>query len=414
MNHAAFTPPPPPTSVDAPTAGPVSESERIGSLDVLRGIALLGMFVVHFTNQAAEASGAGATWQRLVGLLFEGRFWTMFGILFGAGFAIQLRRAEAHGDHFVPRYLRRLFVLAAFGFITEAGFGYSILLNYFLWGVALLFVRKWSTRALIVLLLVCAESFSVYYIARTGYAVATTGSYPATVVGQPSTARVDAYNEIRDAMNSPHYLTVVRARIRRMLWNYLLTPLTFLPTSDFVFFLLGFLGVRLCLFERPQDHHRTIIGLMVFGAVSWAIWQWITPLYLPQMMSGTLLSKATIITVHQLIRVNWLSFTYIGAVLLLIASYPVWLCRLSAFAWTGRMALTNYMIQVAILDLTFSNYAFDASVHMLLAPFVAVALFAVDVAISRWWLTRFHYGPIEWIWRSATYARWQPLQQVTG
>jgi uncharacterized membrane protein len=92
--------------------------DRIEVLDVLRGIALLGMFLVHF-NDKATASDAGwgftAAYQRGVSLFFEERFWAMFAILFGVGFAVQLRRAEARGVGFGPTYARRLAALAGFG-----------------------------------------------------------------------------------------------------------------------------------------------------------------------------------------------------------------------------------------------------------------------------------------------------------
>jgi uncharacterized protein len=72
------------------------------------------------------------------------------------------------------------------------------------------------------------------------------------------------------------------------------------------------------------------------------------------------------------------------------------------------MALTNYMIQIAILDFTFSNYALGAQVRPLVGALMALALFFADALFSRWWLARFRYGPFEWLWRSATYATWQP------
>jgi uncharacterized protein len=72
------------------------------------------------------------------------------------------------------------------------------------------------------------------------------------------------------------------------------------------------------------------------------------------------------------------------------------------------MALTNYMMQVALLDLTFSKYALGLSITPLKGTIAALALFLADAAFSRWWLERHPYGPLEWLWRSATYARWQP------
>src|SRR5512139_115424 len=107
-------------SVPGPAApqGTSEALERLGVLDVLRGIALLGMYVVHFHNYSAARPGAdeNAPFEKALGtivsLFFDARFYTMFGMLFGAGFAIQLARADARGEAFVARYLRRLFLLA--------------------------------------------------------------------------------------------------------------------------------------------------------------------------------------------------------------------------------------------------------------------------------------------------------------
>jgi uncharacterized membrane protein YeiB len=81
------------------------------------------MFLVHFNDNAAHveaASGLTTIYQRTVSLFFEERFWTMFAILFGVGFAVQLRRAGARGRSFESFYLRRLAGLAAIGFIAHA------------------------------------------------------------------------------------------------------------------------------------------------------------------------------------------------------------------------------------------------------------------------------------------------------
>jgi uncharacterized protein len=82
----------------------------------------------------------------------------------------------------------------------------------------------------------------------------------------------------------------------------------------------------------------------------------------------------------------------------------------SAFA--GRMALTNYMMQIILLEVLFTPKGFGLTVP---APLVfpgAIALFALQVVLSRWWLSRFAAGPLEWIWRSFTYGRWQALRVV--
>ena len=115
-----------------------------------------------------------------------------------------------------------------------------------------------------------------------------------------------------------------------------------------------------------------------------------------------------------LIRKEWLSFAYIGGVLLVVSHSAQSLRRLAAFGWTGRMALTNYVLQCAIIDLMFSQYALALAMPPLVAAGTAIALFGFDALLSRWWLARFRYGPLEWLWRSATYARTQPWRIDRG
>jgi uncharacterized membrane protein YeiB len=104
----------------------------------------------------------------------------------------------------------------------------------------------------------------------------------------------------------------------------------------------------------------------------------------------------------QLIRPQWLAFTYIGIVLLLVTYSPGWQRRLAWFAPAGRMALTNYMTQVILLEVCFTPHGFGLTIPAVLVFPTAVALFAMQVRFSRWWLSQFRYGPLEWVWRCAT------------
>jgi uncharacterized protein len=194
-----------------------------------------------------------------------------------------------------------------------------------------------------------------------------------------------------------------------MRWFYA-RPFSFLPVNTFTLFLLGLIGLRLGLFDEPDRHRRLIAWIALFGALSWAISVWLFPA-LPAHTGGSVVRVMLMNRLQygfSLIREMWLAFTYIGVVLLLVARDPQWLRRLAMFAWTGRMALTNYMLQIAILDLTFAKYALGLSVTPLVGLTMAIALFVADALFSRWWLARFRYGPLEWLWRSVTYARWQP------
>src|SRR5262249_6966027 len=84
------------------------------------------------------------------------------------------------------------------------------------------------------------------------------------------------------------------------------------------------------------------------------------------------------------------------------------------FAATGRMALSNYLAQSVIFSVLF--YGFGFGLFGRLGPAVAALLglgtFAVQLVASDWWLLRFRFGPVEWLWRSLTYGRWQPMKRA--
>ena len=409
----------PPAIHSAATAntGPHTSSERIDVLDVLRGIALFGMYVVHFHDYAAEAAGdSPAAFVRginhLAGLFFDGRFYTMFGILFGVGFALQLRRADARGEQFVGRFLRRLAALAVFGIIAEGIFGYNVLFGYAAWGVPLLLVRRWPVRALLVLLVLCAASRPIYNISRVA------------VLGPD---RVNAANKVRSeafqaalaaherAEQADSWRTVVPARLRFMPAFH--RQWSLLPWGSFTLFLIGLIAFRLGIFDHPEAHRRLIIACAAAGVASWAFVWWVLPIgprppqVLPHDLTvGRMAATIARVNAFMLVRDAWLAFAYIGGVLLLVANDRAWIRRLAAFAWTGRMALTNYMTQVILLDSLFTPHGLGITVTPAMVPLGAITLFAAQAVLSRWWLARYHLGPLEWIWRSATYWRPQPMR----
>ena len=392
----------------------VTRTARVEALDILRGIALLGMILVHFNDRATDATSrlAGA-YQQAVILFFDERFWAMFGILFGAGFAVQLRRAEARGGAFAPVYLRRLLALAGFGVIAHAVFGYNVLLGYAVWGVPLLLVRRWSTRALVIALVVSAASGSIYTMARASVRVAAVGEANYRAEREALATANRTFSETnRAAQDAEDYSTVFRARLRHMAWFYR-QPYSFLPMNTLTLFLIGVIALRLGLFDRPEAHRRLLLAIAAFGVASWAADHWLLRGSPPDPSRPLLLDLGwmQITRGFGLIREMWLALAYIAGVLLLVAQNRVWLRRLRAFGWSGRMALTNYMLQIALLDLVFSRYLG----HLQLSPLQALAgglmLFAAGAVLSGWWLARYHFGPLEWLWRSITYNHRQPWRQ---
>ena len=104
---------------------------RLDVLDILRGLAIFGMILVHWHQRiGAEATGWQDAIAWAVWVLVEQKSWGTFAFLFGVGFAVLLRRLESRGEAVVPIYLRRLAALALFGVVAEVGFGFNVLFQY--------------------------------------------------------------------------------------------------------------------------------------------------------------------------------------------------------------------------------------------------------------------------------------------
>lgn len=360
---------------------PVEADERMHSLDILRGVALLGMFVVHFHVRSTEPGGVDDVVRTLIWRLVESKSHGAFALLFGAGFAVQLRRAEARATPFVGLYLRRLAVLALFGCAAHAFFGFNVLLGYAVWAVPLLLIRHWSTRALVATAVMSAMSVPLYSLAASR--LHSTG-------GPETAAAVNA--ALRAAEANGSYMALLEARVRHMAWFYS-QPFSFLPSVTLALFISGLLLVRHRVFEQVRSHTRLLGGMAVFGVLSWVTHNWLlgfSPL--------------------GLLRDQWLTFTYVAAALVLLDRRPALMRSLRGVAHAGRMALTNYLLQIAALDLLFSGYAIGLGhIRPVVGPVAAMACFLVVVVFSTWWLRYFRFGPAEWLWRSITYGRLQPM-----
>lgn len=311
-----------------------------------------------------------------------------------------LRRLEARQAAVIPIYLRRLATLAVFGMVAEVGFGFQILFSYACWGVALLVIRRWSTRALLITAVLAA-------CARPVLAELTALHTWWTGVATIPSARLALSQAVETAARQSDYVTLLSARWALFLGTLPHAWRDLLPDANLALFCIGLLAVRHRILDQPKHHVRLIVGWMAFGAFAWAT-SWLVLRNLPTLaVPGTTEPLASGLGVLQ---DQWLCFTYIGGVVLLLAYRPVWTARLAVFGWAGRMALTNYMVQAAVLDVLASGYGFGLKLRPYAYVPAAVLLFAAEAALSGVWLAHYRFGPLEWLWRTLTYARPQPLR----
>jgi len=137
------------------TPGPVAPASRIVEIDMVRGFALFGVLLVNMYNFGADSIAWNPPTDQVAfaikRVFFESKSWTLFSMLFGFGFALQLQRADARGLRVLPAYLRRLAVLFALGAAHALLFDGDILMLYAELGLGLLVVRRLPTRGLLFL-----------------------------------------------------------------------------------------------------------------------------------------------------------------------------------------------------------------------------------------------------------------------
>jgi uncharacterized protein len=171
-----------------------------------------------------------------------------------------------------------------------------------------------------------------------------------------------------------------------------------MPGATLALFIAGMLLVRHGVLEDPRAHPRVLGVMSVFGLVSWVADDWLLERWSLQPLA---------IVFHD----QWLTFAYVAVALWMLARWRGLVARLQLVANAGRMALTNYLLQIAALDVLFSGYAIGlGQVRPSIGLTAAIACFATEVFLSTQWLARFRLGPAEWLWRSTTYGRFEPMR----
>ena len=396
-------------SLTAPVV-PTQPQERLLSLDVLRAFALLGILVVNmgafnmpWWDTVMPETHWPAWWDRaalwIVDALFSGKFNSLFAFLFGVGFAIQIQRLS-RGGHSALVYLRRLGVLFLFG-VAHALLIWDgdVLHMYAILGVFLLLLRrvpdKW-VLGLIIAGLLMPTAVSTYYLFYYTPARADTDRGAMTTMREES-IRAYAHGSYWDA-------TIMRAKEMKFIYSdprgYFFYPQLFLTV------LLGFyVGRRNYIQEadqRPEFVRKVQWWSLAVGSVC----------------ALTFVIGLKFVVPFQPRPVNVLISTAYGyarpALMLFYASTLIRLLQsermrpwVAPLAFTGRMPLTNYLVQSVFCTLIFYGYGlgFYSKCGPALGLALSFAIFSLQIPWSRWWLRHYQFGPAEWLWRALTYGK---------
>lgn len=396
----------------------VQDTSRIQVADSLRGFALLGILFIHmmmfflagpFTpelNAMAVESELDSFLRAAIYWIALSKFYSIFAILFGFSFYIQLRNAKKRELDYNGLFLWRMAILAAFGLIHWSYYPGDILMLYALVGVLLLPLSYLSNRAL---LIIAAALF--VGLGRTVY-FALNASAPII----PYDWSLLYGNFVNAALNGS-FLDVAQTSYARMvifwdehinLWGRLYNTLSY--------FLLGFLVGRLGWLEDLDLHIRkfkialivSLGGTLLFGFLhikfiggAWDLW------------------SHSLDTWHSIYRFGIFDFFSLSLSVFYASGFilSAYFARnrgifryLSSY---GRTALTSFVTQSALSTFIFFNWGLGL-IHKLnvsecLYVFVIVA--TIQITFSHLWLERYKYGPLEWVWRSLTYRKWVTNQK---
>jgi uncharacterized protein len=392
---------------------PVTASERIVAVDIVRGFALWGVLLINMMNYASRSSGPiddFADWARQ--FFFEQKSWRLFSFLFGFGFALLMIRASDRGARFLPMYARRLALLLGFGFFNFLFYFGDILTPYALLGVVLIVFQRWSPRWI---LLVAALLLLVHPMdrtiqpeirldpeaaAETARVFAVAGSdYRGEEVRERVTGSVFAYWGVQARGFAQH-------ADPRGQWRGSETWLLF-----FAMFLLGlYAGKRRII--QDVERHRALIRRVFF---------WGLPLGLLAMTADWIFRDFVSAPLPWALRfakeavwaygASALSLSY-AAGLVLLSQQPRWKPILAPLGAMGQTALTVYLTQSIIFSTLFLGYGFGQYDRVGPAGIFGYAalIYAAQLAICVWWVKRFQFGPAEWLWRTLTYLRLQPMR----
>ena len=393
---------------------PVAAKDRYVSLDVLRGLAVLGILMVNaptffiywgameYPPAHMDVMGANADAWRIMTVFFEQKFVTIFSALFGAG--IMLIVGEAEGASTKLHYRRMLWLLAfglAHGFIFWFG---DILTAYALIGMLAVLFRRMSVIKLVL--------WGLALIALTNLIMVLN---EISMAQSPVMLEPSAFGVVPDAESLAMWVNAYQSgfwpsRVFNAIGNAVA------QLSSIIFFgprVLGVMLIGMALFKsgfllaRWSAGLYAALGVVCVGAGLPALWWASSRVVESGFAHDTLWIVGTMNAFASLV----VAFGY-ASLMMLISKFDVLKLVRAPFAAVGRMAFTNYLTQTFVMT-ALATGVIGAPLYGAIERheilYVVMSVWAVQLIISPIWLSVFRFGPFEWLWRSLSYGKLQPF-----
>jgi len=431
-------------TIDEPYVGPVRSKERFSSIDIVRGVALFGILLMNIVGfghglwyeefqQEGAAQGANLWSWIITSTFFEGTQRTLFSILFGAGVIILTSRAEKAGGGIgvADIYYRRNIWLIAFGMVNA----YLLLWDgdiLFFYGVVALFLFPMRNMlpkhlflvgalGLLALIGVYQYDASEVQTKQADYIEAQAVLDGGGELDEEQQEAIDSWEEALKDFNfdeesraeqienhATSYITLFKHHLPGItdLHGNILYRYLFLDVFSMMVIGMALLKLGVLTLERSTKFYWLMVLAGYGVGVPVSLWE------TNAVIAGGygIMSEVDTIWTYDIGRLGNAT-GHLGLLLLFVRSgWLSWLqVRLAA---VGRMALTNYIMHSLIAMVVFLRPGFGlyGRLERYELYYVVLAICVFQLLVSKPWLDRYRFGPLEWLWRSLTYLEKQPMR----
>lgn len=388
------------------TVLPIIETERTPIIDILRGWALLGVVLMNYVDyyylgielsKFKPADTLTAILMTTGNIVFSAKSWATLSFLFGYGFTTLIRNVNNKGINYYKFFSKRMFWLLIFGLLNSLFFFGDILKDYALMGIVLLLFSKASAKTAFV----CSLSLLLIIAPVTGAYISSLHLPSNFATLEPLLPHLKSHSlfDVFYFQLKGNYNFEVKAVGYLVIVHLLMLAL----------FLLGFAANKYQLFNKLSGKKR-YIKLTFFSALVAAIFLNILFLIVEKFK-------------WQIFKYYQPRFILVTVTMIFIISALSWLyttgkCRafFRSMQTIGRMTLTNYIIQNIVAFFLFSGFGMGLSlsnrIHFSYYLLFAITVYTMQVYFSKWWLSQYYYGPLEWVWRQLSYGKKIPLRKT--
>ena len=403
------------------TAQQSAPSERIEIIDALRGFSLAGIVFAHLLEnfvaapmpmEAIEAMNPGILDQiadGFVNFLFRGKFFALFSFLFGLSFFIQMENGANRGGYFGGRFLWRLILLFAIGFVHSMFYRGDILTLYAVVGLFLIPFFKVDSKwllALAGLIFLGLGRFLVFFFTKGE------GLFINEEMGPEAPWVAEYFNLLKTgSLQEVMASNAIQGNLMKAEFQFGVFNRGYLT---FAFFLLGLFIGRTQYFKNYLSETKFTkqlwVGALILLGVSILS------------MVGIFASMGPNVDFNSWTAMFGLTFfdlMNLAFTVLIVAVFVILYKKkragkfLRSFIPYGKMALTNYVFQSILGTFIFFGWGLGqlSNIPNRYSFLIAIAIIVLQMLLSKWWLRYFKYGPLEWVWRSLTFFKVFPFKR---